>query len=56
MNSGQGTRQITTVTSEEGGPSEVKGLAPVVTEGRSEMGVATVYQKHRTLQTHEEEV
>src|SRR5438132_13427407 len=40
-----------TVTSEEGGPSFVKGLAPGAKEGRRETAVATVYQKHRTLRT-----
>src|SRR5438128_11975037 len=50
-NSGQGTRQISTVTSEEGGPLQEKGLAPGAYSGRRETAVATVYQKHRTLLT-----
>ena len=32
-------------------PLSVKSLADVAFEGRSEMGVATVYQKHRSMQT-----
>src|SRR5467141_859703 len=49
--SGQGTRQLATVTSEEGGPRRVKGLAPGAFRGRRETAVATVYQKDRTLRT-----
>ena len=34
----------------------VKGLAPRAVLGRREMAVATVYQKHRTLQTRQVDV
>ena len=48
---GEGTLQITTVTSGEGGLLGVKGLAPQAPKSRREMAVATVYQKLSTLPT-----
>ncbi len=39
------------VTSGEGTPLMVTSLADEALEGRSEKGVVTVYQKHRSMQT-----
>ena len=49
-NHGYGTRQNHPVTSGEGVPPRVMGLAPGAWGGRSGKVQATVYQKHRTLQ------
>ena len=45
------TRHTDSVTSGEGVPLAVTGLAPRAAGGRSETAQATVYQKHRTLQS-----
>ncbi len=48
-NQGEGTRQNSPVSSEEGVPLAVKDLASGAAGGRSEEAQATVYQKHSTL-------
>ena len=43
VNRGEGTRQITPVTSGEGGPEIVEGFTPRAVAGRRDQGEATVY-------------